>query len=633
MIALLASIVVLGGLQGDLLPAPQLTRIVVQPDTVWFAGPRYQASSIDTIAYALVRRTGQWLRVGRRSFPPPAKLVPQDLGDTVTLIPGLALGLRKVPGATDTATALQLGVTSTADRVFHPLVPVLTAREAEGLKPAEGHWYGTDMDARTVDLPLAEANGVWAADSDAVWFGLAGGFSEGSGGVGGMLRFDARKRAVGSIWHVGLLQVTVSSLSIAGGGLWVGTVHNGEYGPGGWIGLLRYDLRTGDWLRYQADSTPLPGNAIWETATDGHRVWISTDEGLAEIHLRTGRWRVAFFEAALRGDTIVHDLVRSRPAPIVEKMLALMRRLDPPRRAEFLDAVRKLPPQRFACYMDDLSCQVEALATPALTPFLLESLSGKGADLAALALQRIGDQSVLPALRQALGAVEAYRARVIAVALHQMGDPAGREWIREQLRLRPGDASIGAAAEIRDSASIPRLIQLLPMEYLGNNAMSALVQFQSRSIWRQVAESVLANPAGTGNFLLHARYNAPVADPVFDRALQRILVQALGNSSHHVQAQAALHLVARRDTLGITHLIRLLTEDRMSAYRDKLSALVQATGIDSAPIATTDTAMREARAFWAAWWERSRAGFSFATEQEGEAALLRWRGRWPEEEY
>jgi hypothetical protein len=633
MISLLASIVVLGGLQGDLLPAPQLTRIVVQPDTVWFAGPRYQASSIDTIAYALVRRTGQWLRVGRRSFPPPPKLVPEDLADTVTLIPGIALGLRKVPGATDTATALQLGVTSTVDRVFHPLVPVLTAREAEGLKPEEGHWYGTDMDARTTDLPLAEANGVWAADSDAVWFGLAGGFSEGSGGVGGMLRFDARNRTVESIWHVGLLQVTVSSLSIAGGGLWVGTVHNGEYGPGGWIGLLRYDLRTGDWLRYQADSTPLPGNAIWETATDGHRIWVSTDQGLAEIHLRTGRWRVAYFEPVLRGDSIVHELVRSRPSPILEKTLALMRRLDPPRRAEFLDAIRKLPPQRFACEMDDRSCQVEALATPSLTSFLLDALSGKGADLAALALQRLGDRSVLPALRKSLVTVDKYRARVIAVALHQMGDPAGREWIHEELRLRPGDAAISAAGEIRDSASIPRLIQLLPMEYLGNNAMSALAVFQSASVWRQVADSVLANPAGTENFLLYARYNAPVDDPEFERALTRILVRALRDPSPHVEMMAAMHLVARRDTLGIPHLIRLLPEDRMTSYQEKLSALVQATGIDSAPGRATDAGMREAQAFWASWWERSRERFRFATQEEGEAALVRWRERWPEQGY
>ena len=633
MITFFASLGLLGTLQGDLLPAPRLTRIVVQPDTVWFAGPVYHENRTDTIAYALVRRTGQWLRVGPRSFPPPPRLVPQDQGDTVTLTPGLVLGLRKVPGAPDTATALQLGVTSLADRVFRPLVPVMTAGEAERLQPAEGHWFGTDMDARTADLPLADPNGVWAADRHAVWFGLAGGFSEGFGGVGGLLRFDARKRTVESIWHVGLLQVTVTSLSLAGGGLWVGTVHNGEYGPGGWVGLLRHDLGTGDWLRYQADSTPLPGNAIWETATDGHRIWVSTDQGLAELQLRTGRWRVAFFEAALREDSMVHELVRSRPAPIVEKMLALTRRLDPPRRAEFLAALRKLPPQRFACYMDDLSCQVEALATPALTPFLLEALSGKGADLAALALQRIGDPSVLPALRQALGTVDPYRTRVIAVVLHQMGDPAGREWIREQLRLRPGEAAVSAAAEIRDSASIPRLIQLLAMEYLGSNAMSALTRFESRDVWRQVAESVLANPAGTQHFLLYAQNRAPKNDPEFERTFKRILDQALRDPSRYVQMKAAMHLVARRDTVGIPHVIRLLTEDRMTSYQDKLSVLVEATGIDSAPTTASDAGMRDAQAFWAAWWQRSRAGFRFATKEEGEAAFRRWRERWPKEGY
>ena len=63
-----------------------------------------------------------------------------------------------------------------------------------------------------------------------------------------------------------------------------------------------------------------------------------------------------------------------------------------------------------------------------------------------------------------------------------------------------------------------------------------------------------------------------------------------------------------------------------------LSALVEATGIDSAPATATDAGMRDAQAFWASWWDRSRARFRFATEEEGRAALIRWRGRWPVEE-
>jgi hypothetical protein len=101
-----------------------------------------------------------------------------------------------------------------------------------------------------------------------------------------------------------------------------------------------------------------------------------------------------------------------------------------------------------------------------------------------------------------------------------------------------------------------------------------------------------------------------------------------------VQTLAGLRLLERRDTLGIPHLIRLLTEDRMSPIRDKLSALVQATGVDSVPVPPNAglEKMPKAQAFWASWWEHSSPRFRFATEKEGEAALLRWRGRWPEED-
>src|ERR687895_2599360 len=114
MLTLFAPLVLLGTLQGDLLPAPQLTRIVVQPDTVWFAGPLQPWGSVDTIAYALVRGTGQWLRIGRRSFPPSAKLLPKEEGDMVALLPGFGLAVRKVQVAPDSVVP-KLGITSTAD--------------------------------------------------------------------------------------------------------------------------------------------------------------------------------------------------------------------------------------------------------------------------------------------------------------------------------------------------------------------------------------------------------------------------------------------------------------------------------------------------------------------------------------
>lgn len=644
MITLFASLGLLGTLQGDLLPAPMLTRIVVQPDTVWFAGPVYHENRVDTIAYALVRRTGQWLRVGRRSFPPLPKLVPENQSDTVPLIPGFALTARRVVTARD-SNALQLGVTSIADRTFHPLVPVLTTGEAEHLKPPEGLWYGTDMDARIEDLPLAEPNGVWTADSAGVWFGLAGGFSEGEGGVGGLLRFDRRRRAVESVWHDQLLQVTVSSLSIAGGGVWVGTLHNGEYGPGGWVGLLRYDLRTREWLRYQADSTPLPGNAIWGTATDGRRLWVSTDRGLAEIHLRTGRWRVAYFEAALRGDSIVHELAGRGPSPVIEKTLTLVRRLDTPRRPEFLEALRRLPTQRFACEMDMEDCQAEALAAQPLVPFLLEALNGSGGDIAAKALERLGDRSTIPSLRKALDTAQPLRVPTIALALAHMGDSAGPAWFRRRLLQRPlgpyGSLVMQLAAELRDSSNIPALIELLHSRDDGQSAMSVIKSFRSPDLWRRAATSVIGDSTAMAHFLLSAQYSdAPFNDPDFRRNFDRIVADALQSRSPQLQTLAVRNLLLQHNPVGIPHLIRLITEDQFwMPIGEKLRLLVEATGVDSVPFSPYmnpnwgNPEIPKAQAFWGSWWEESRTRFRFATEEEGRAALRRWRERWPEEDH
>jgi HEAT repeat protein len=351
---------------------------------------------------------------------------------------------------------------------------------------------------------------------------------------------------------------------------------------------------------------------------------------------------VAYFEAALRGDSVVHELAGRRPSPVLKKAMTLVRRLDTPRRAAFLDALRQLPPQRFACEMDMEDCQVGALAAQPLVPFLVEALDGGGGYLAAKTLERLGDRSAIPALRKALDTAQPRSAPTIALTLAHMGDSAGPDWIRRRLRQRPlgqyGNLVIQAAAELRDPTNVPALITLLHSRDNASSAMFAIGAYQSMSVWQQAGESVLANPAGTQYFLRGTQsYKAPFGDPDFERILSRVIDQALHDRDRYVQTVAARLLLERRDTLGIPHLIRLLTEDRMTTPRDKLSALVQATGVDSVdPNINPDTdleKMRTAQAFWASWWERSRAHFRFATEEEGQAALRRWYERWPVQDY
>jgi hypothetical protein len=641
MTILLSSLILLGALQEPSSTPPILTRIVIQPDTVWFTGTVWRTGA-DSTSYALVRSTGRWLRVARRSFPPEPKLVPATPRDTVLLAPGFALVLRQERERSgDTATTSQLGVLTKADERFVPLVPVLPADQAERLRPPEGLWYGTAMDAKTKDLPLAGVSGAWAADREAVWFGLSGGFSEGDGGVGGLLRYDLKSSSLESIWNAWLLQASVTSMAIAGGGLWIGTLHPGEYGAWGHTGLLRYDLRTRDWLRYQSDTTPLPGNLIWNLASDGHRIWLSTDQGLAELNLRTGRWRVGYFEPALRGDSVVYELVPVRPSPVNQKAFALMLRLGVRRQAEFLETVRRRTPEAFRCDMEDGDCQIGVLAAEPLVPFLVEALNGSGGDLAARALEKLGNRDVLPSLRQSLGTAQPLRAPSIALALAHLGDTAGPAWIRRRLEQRPPppylEFTIGVAAQLRDPANIPALLRLLHSPDHGQSAMSALEQFASPRVWQQAADSVLGDTVATAHFLLVVQYSkAPYDDPRFRQSYGRIIDAALESRSRQLRTLAAQNLIQRRDPRGIPELIRLMTEDQYwMPLGEKLRVLVEATGVDSLPVSSNlnwdsdSSEIRKAQAVWMSWWEKSRRHVQFVSEDEGRAALERWRRRWP----
>ena len=153
----------------------------------------------------------------------------------------------------------------------------------------------------------------WAATDDAIWFGLGGGFPEGYGAYGGLLRFDRARRTVETIVHARLADATVTGLAVDGGTLWVGTIHPAEYGPVGSTGVICRDLRTKRWTTLDSTGTWLPDKVIQTLAAHDGTVYIATRDGLAAFDTRTSRWSVRYFRRATIAGSIGYDLTDRRP--------------------------------------------------------------------------------------------------------------------------------------------------------------------------------------------------------------------------------------------------------------------------------------------------------------------------------
>lgn len=285
-------------------PKPWIQRVRVVGDTVWFEGERGYDSV--KVRYCYTRRAGGWCRgpLPDPSGRPDARL-PRGRTDSVTLAPGLALVCRApiVPsGECET-----FGVRTHGDTSVYPLVPRATTPVLAMLQRAA---------KLETDRPptISEFVTAWATADDAIWFGLGGGFPEGYGAYGGLLRFDRTRRTVETVVHAGLADATVTGLAIDGDTLWVGTIHPAEYGPVGSTGVLCQDLRTKRWTTLDSAGAWLPDKIIQTLAAHDGAVYIATRDGLAAFDTRNSRWTVRYFHRTSIAGSIEYELVDRRPA-------------------------------------------------------------------------------------------------------------------------------------------------------------------------------------------------------------------------------------------------------------------------------------------------------------------------------
>jgi hypothetical protein len=287
---------------GPVLPKPWIQRVHILADTVWFEGERGYDSL--QVRYCFSRRTGEWCRRPRRgSAEQRASWVPRGRGDRVSLAPGLALVCRPpIVAAGDCET---FGVRADGDTTLYALVPRASKPVLSMLQQAAQ--IETDQPPSISELVTS-----WAAADDAIWFGLGGGFPEGYGTYGALLRFDRTRRTVETVIHAGLADATVTGLAVDGDNLWVGTFHPAEYGPVGATGVLCQNLRTRRWTTLDSAGAWLPDKVVQTLAAHDGMLYIATQHGLAVFDTRTGRSSVRYFRRATVAGSIEYVLSATR---------------------------------------------------------------------------------------------------------------------------------------------------------------------------------------------------------------------------------------------------------------------------------------------------------------------------------
>lgn len=613
---------------------PALWAVRVGGDTVWFLGEisRYAPPPP---SFGYVRATGEWVRAGPRadldrgSGPPhePAR-------DTVEVATGVTLIRRGYEtGAGDLVVLADGAVVPVPAEVPPEVKKRLVAPILERSHPRP------DLEEAAATFPVERSVSAWTADDSTVWLGRAGMWTEGTGGLGGIVRVDRRDGRVESYWTEHLMDATVTGLALAGDRLWIGTLHPGEYGPRGSTAVLRLDPETGAWDRLTPAGSALPSSLVWGLAGARDTVWIATDSGLAVVDAASGEWQVRSLVPELEGDSVVFALRSgAAPDPVRDVAFVLMERLGVERRAAFLAAARRAPPGPFAdVYRQNVGWD-RPLADSVFVPFLLEALGRRATD-ASLALAALGG---IPAplwdpapVRDILARRDPYLRTGAARALARAGYGDGVEWLRRELRApSPGvdwSEVVSTLGEIRDTASIPALAEAVE-ERRGGVPYRALRAMRSDSAWRallRVATRLPEIQRSLFHDVVEDTLAAPLHDPAFQAAVEKLARGATTAHDDERRLAGAAFLLQRGDTTAVAPILDLLADNR-DPWGPAVT-LVRITGVDTAPPvpAWDATAADRARAleFWTGWWEENVDTFRPVPRERGLEALRRWGAR------
>ncbi|HKG90462.1 MAG TPA: hypothetical protein VKA84_01145, partial [Gemmatimonadaceae bacterium] len=518
-------------------------------------------------------------------------------------------------------------------------------------------------------------------DGRRVWLAL--GMNTGSAPAvgthpGAIVELDLATGRSRSLVHPAFALADTYDFAAAGGVLWIAaqcTEYDEEernrtrcYGET--AGLVRYDPGAGSFTLLDADGSRLPGHTVYAIEAEGDTLWIAADGGLARLDARAGRWDVRWFDLTVRGAELTQELSAARPNDdeLQSRIWQLMEYVAPTDRAAFADSALHADrdslsayapvepdPRRYAdsAYMEDNDDEqaahvAAALSHPAFRPFLVDALDEPRVQRAgAIALWAIGDSTPTRARLHALLAERGGRATErtarTAVLLDYLGDSAGRRWVRARLRdSTPSDSALRwtlwAATRLPDPANATRLIRLMPTRY-AEPAFAAVTHLQRPELNGAAITAGAANRALWEPVVMYyagERWEDPLPDERERRPFVALLFRILRTPDTTLDLPhgslwltAGSHLAALAGARDIPALIELLTVGaRGEGFYGAMPGLVRLTGLADAPKLRADDPADRVRAqrFWRDWWARHRATFKQAPDDEGRAAMRKWRG-------
>ncbi|MBW7932761.1 MAG: hypothetical protein H3C62_03945 [Gemmatimonadaceae bacterium] len=514
------------------LDRPVIASIRITPDTVWFCSAR---NANEYASYFFVRRTYEWRRVARATATP---CPPRD--------PAYEAPTRRVRGADFTVVRMDstarddrgrrtgfsyLRVTDDRFNRVTDLVPMLHP----GTRRALLTRYGM-----TADVDFATISAVTATDS-VLWIGLAGGFSEGEGAVGGLFRVNRETGTYVLLLVPSVEAATITGLAAAGRWLWVGTKLPGEYGWHAGQGLARLDAPTLIWQGYAPKEDPLPDDLIEALATDGRLLAVATERGVAiaslpeDVNAAVARpyrdevlkdWERRYFIPTFEHDSLVFDLGTKAEAtaaqPEEPRLIFAMRMVPRGRERPLVDALARVPAESLDVWLESPPAYENIgrmVADPQFVPLVLAHAPWDAfwMRFAAGVLGALGanaPEEGRVALHRAFVALDAparvpnefedHRA-VLGRALTRVGDSTAVIWARTTLRLavprrakdvgvtvvpqRHGTALAAASsivATARDRDGLALLISAVPVLDVREQvaAAAALAAYDEPNAWR-----------------------------------------------------------------------------------------------------------------------------------------------------
>jgi hypothetical protein len=134
------------------------------------------------------------------------------------------------------------------------------------------------------DIHIEQGVGPCVREGDVVWFGIAFYQGEGTGGVGGIGRYDTTTQQLEVRRLPELADASVNRLALFGGELFLGTTHAYEcVGDPPAAGVLRHD-----WRRNETRGVPVCGFVASDMLVQGEELWIATDLGVTRVRERLG---------------------------------------------------------------------------------------------------------------------------------------------------------------------------------------------------------------------------------------------------------------------------------------------------------------------------------------------------------